>query len=197
MKPLSSSEKKKREQAILRAAARVLSARGFEALKMEEVAREAGLAKGTLFLSYRSKEDLVLALFSGMAADFAGALAALAAAKHPPEKLLSGLVLLLLNHFDRKRDITGYSGGLPLAGQRKEALRARFAGNLELIAAVLRRCAEGGLLRLEDPLFAASALFGLCRGSTSYARAFGRRLPAGERSRRLTEIFLNGTRKDK
>lgn len=197
MKALTDSEKKERERALLRAAARVLTARGFDAFRMEEVAREAGVAKGTLFLYYRSKEDLVLALFTEMAGAFGAALSGLAAARRPPEKLLGELVLLLLNHFDRKRDITGYSGGLPLSGPRKQALRARFAGNLELIAAVLRRCADGGLLRLDDPLFAASALFGLCRGSTSYAKAFGRRLPVEERARRLKAIFLNGTRKER
>ncbi|MDA8244035.1 MAG: TetR/AcrR family transcriptional regulator [Elusimicrobia bacterium] len=195
MKPLTDSQKRERELAIQRAATRVLAAKGFEALTMEEVAREAGVAKGTLFLYYKGKEELVQAVFSAMAEAFGAELRGLAASGGAPEDLLDRTILALLLHFDRKRDITGYSGGLPLAGPRREALRELFAGNMQAIAGILRLCAEGGLLDLEDPLFAASALFGLCRGSNSYARAAGRKLPVDERARRIKGIFLNGMRK--
>jgi hypothetical protein len=84
-----------------------------------------------------------------------------------------------------------------MAGQNKEKLRASFAANMEAIASALELCARGGLMELEDPLFSASALFGLCRGSNHYARAAGRNLPVQERARRITGIFLNGTRKNK
>ena len=195
MKALTDSQKRGKELEILQAATRVLASRGFNALTMEQVAKEVKVAKGTLFLYYRHKEELVLAVFSAMAKTLGNTLAAIAAAGLPPEELLQKTVHALLEHFDKKRDITGYSGGLPLAGPNKEALRARFAANMKTIAAVLELCAKGGLLELEDTLFSASALFGLCRGSNSYARAAGRRLPLDERARRITGIFLYGTRK--
>lgn len=197
MKALTRSQKKEKELEIIQAATRVLSARGFGTLTMDEVAKEAGLAKGTLFLYYKHKEDLVLAVFSAMAEVLGRTLSAIVASKLHPEEMLEKTVHALLEHFDKKRDITGYSGGLPLAGPNKEALRSRFAANMAAIAAALGRCADDGLLELEDPLFAASALFGLCRGSNSYARAAGRKLPVEERARRITGIFLNGTRKKK
>lgn len=195
MKALTEEQKRGKELKILRAATRVLAAVGFDRLTMDLVAKEAGVAKGTLFLYYRHKDDLVLSVFSVMAETLGITLGSLAAAGLPPEELLRKTVLALLEHFDKKRDITGYSGGLPLAGPYKEALRARFSANMEGIAAALKLCAEAGLLEIEDPLFAASALFGLCRGSNNYARAAGRKLPVEERARRITGIFLNGTRK--
>ncbi|HNW44609.1 MAG TPA: helix-turn-helix domain-containing protein [Elusimicrobiales bacterium] len=195
MKALTDAQKKEKGLEFIQAATRVLAQRGFDALTMEEVAREAGVAKGTLFLYYKCKEDLVQAVFATMAETFGGTLRALAASGLAPEELLNRTILALLEHFDKKRDITGYSGGLPLTGPRKEALRALFAANMEALAAVLRLCTGGGLLELADPLFAASALFGLCRGSNSYARAAGRQLPVAERARRIAGIFLNGTRK--
>jgi len=195
MKALTQEQKKGKELEILRAATRALAAGGFDGLTMEMVAKEARVAKGTLFLYYRNKEELVLAVFSAMAEEHGRTLAAVIDAGLPPEELLRKTVLALLGHFDKKRDITGYSGGLPLAGPNKEILRSRFAANMEVIASVLKLCAKSGLLELEDPLFSASALFGLCRGSNSYARAAGRKLPLEERARRITGIFLNGTRK--
>jgi len=196
MKALTDSQKKGKELEILRAATRALAAVGFDALTMEQVAKEARVAKGTLFLYYHHKEDLVLAVFSAMADTLGKTLAAVAADGLPPEELLQKIVRALLEHFDKKRDITGYSGGLPLAGPNKEILRARFASNMKIIADALELCARGGFLELEDPLFSASALFGLCRGSNSYARAAGRHLPVEERARRITGIFLDGTRKN-
>ena len=197
MKALTDAQKKEKELEILRAATRVLSERGFDAFTMDEVAKEAGLAKGTLFLYYKRKEDLILAVFSAMAESLGRTLGAISSSGLTPEETLRKTVRALLEHFDKKRDITGYSGGLPLAGPNKEALRSRFAANMEAIAAALELCARGGLLELEDPLFSASALFGLCRGSNSYARAAGRKLPVEERASRITGIFLNGTRKEK
>ena len=197
MKALTDSQKRGKELEIVQAATRVLAAGGFEALTMDQVAKEAKVAKGTLFLYYRHKEELVLAVFSAMAETLGKTLSALSASGLPPEKLLQGIVYALLEHFDKKRDITGYSGGLPLAGPNKETLRTRFAANMEAIADALKLCVGGGLLELDDPLFSASALFGLCRGSNSYARAAGKRLPVEERARRITGIFLDGTRKNK
>ena len=195
MKALTTEQKREKELEILQAATRVLAAGGFDALTLDQVAKETGVAKGTLFLYYRNKEELVLAVFSAMAETLGQTLTAVAASGLPPEELLKKTVLTLLEHFDKKRDITGYSGGLPMAGPNTEKLRAGFAANMAAIAAALKLCAAGGLLELEDPLFSASALFGLCRGSNSYARAAGRGLPVQERARRITGIFLNGTRK--
>ena len=197
MKALTAEQKREKELEILQAATRVLAAGGFDALTLDQVAKETGVAKGTLFLYYRNKEELVLAVFSAMAGSLARTLASVAASGLPPEQILHKTVLTLLEHFDKKRDITGYSGGLPLAGPNKEKLRASFGANMAALAAALKLCAEGGLLELEDPLFSASALFGLCRGSNSYARAAGRSLPVQERARRITGIFLDGTRKKK
>jgi AcrR family transcriptional regulator len=51
-----------RRQAILEAALAVFAANGFEAARLEDVAARAGVAKGTLYLYFRSKEALFEAL---------------------------------------------------------------------------------------------------------------------------------------
>jgi AcrR family transcriptional regulator len=43
---------------ILNAARRVFASRGFAAATVDEIAREAGIAKGTIYLYYRSKGDV-------------------------------------------------------------------------------------------------------------------------------------------
>ena len=196
MKALTGEQRKVKELDILQAATRVLASRGPDAFTMEEVAREARLAKGTLFLYYKQKDDLLLAVLSAMAMNLGNNLRAVVTAGHKPELTLEKTIRALLEHFDKKRDITGY-GAMPLAGDKKEKLRGLFAANMAAIVTALENCAAGGLLRLDDPFFAGSALFGLCRGSNLYARSAGRKLPVEERVRRIMRIFLDGTRKER
>ncbi len=51
-----------RKGQILEAATSVFSRLGFHRARMEDVALESGLAKGTLYLYYRSKDELIGAL---------------------------------------------------------------------------------------------------------------------------------------
>lgn len=60
MRPLTALEKQERRDALANQAAELFSAVGYARLTVDAVARAAGVAKGTVFLSFASKEDLVL-----------------------------------------------------------------------------------------------------------------------------------------
>ena len=51
-----------REASIIAAASEVFAARGVDGAKMIDIARQAGLAEGTLYLYYRNKHDLLTAV---------------------------------------------------------------------------------------------------------------------------------------
>ena len=53
-----------RTREILAAARQLLDQRGLEAMTMEEIAASAGVAKGTLYLYFQSKDDLIQALIT-------------------------------------------------------------------------------------------------------------------------------------
>ncbi len=58
-----------RRQQILDAAMQVFARLGFDKARMEDIARRAGLAKGTLYLYFKSKEEIILGVldqFMGM-----------------------------------------------------------------------------------------------------------------------------------
>ncbi len=59
--PLTGTAEGKRKS-ILEAALSVLKEKGVTGLKMEEVARQAGVAKGTIYLYFKNKRDLLKAL---------------------------------------------------------------------------------------------------------------------------------------
>jgi AcrR family transcriptional regulator len=56
------SRQQERTNQILDAAATVFARRGFDAARMDDIAQEAGLSKGTLYWYFKSKESLTLAL---------------------------------------------------------------------------------------------------------------------------------------
>ncbi len=60
-----------RRAAILAAAAAALAEEGFEAVSMNGLAERAGLAKGTLYLYFRTREEVFVALFLDSLAGFA------------------------------------------------------------------------------------------------------------------------------
>ncbi|QNI37261.1 TetR/AcrR family transcriptional regulator [Edaphobacter albus] len=65
-RPASSSKQKVvtelRRSEILAAATKVFGNKGFDATLMDEIARTAGLAKGTLYLYFKSKDDIYQAV---------------------------------------------------------------------------------------------------------------------------------------
>jgi AcrR family transcriptional regulator len=56
-------ERERRRQQILVAAKRVFSSKGFTGATMEDIAREAELSAGTLYLYFRNKDELFSSLF--------------------------------------------------------------------------------------------------------------------------------------
>ena len=81
---ISPQQKSERREQILAAAGRLFAAADFDSISMLDVAREAGLAKGTLYLYFQTKEQLFLALLAdGLAGWFAHLEQALQAAPTP------------------------------------------------------------------------------------------------------------------
>jgi AcrR family transcriptional regulator len=61
-KPRWQRRKDERPAEIISAALAVFAARGFAATRLDDVARRAGISKGTLYLYFRNKEDLFKAM---------------------------------------------------------------------------------------------------------------------------------------
>lgn len=61
-RPASDATSDKRER-ILAAAERVFAKRGFFAARVAEIAKDAGVADGTIYLYFKSKDDLLISLF--------------------------------------------------------------------------------------------------------------------------------------
>ena len=57
------SERSDKRERILLAAERIFARHGFFAARVSEIAKEAGVADGTIYLYFKSKDDLLISLF--------------------------------------------------------------------------------------------------------------------------------------
>lgn len=76
----------KRER-ILASAERIFARHGFFASRVSEIAKDAGVADGTIYLYFKSKDDLLIALFDGRMKQVNAALKEAIAGKPPVDQL--------------------------------------------------------------------------------------------------------------
>jgi len=126
---------------ILNAADRLLGRFGYSKTTMDDLAREAGIGKGTTYLHFRGKDEVFLSLIDRSVDGVLRRLRAMAGGPGPPEdRLRAMLCARVLLRFDA---FQGYAQGLHdllatlrplLVAQRERHLREEAA----IFAAVLR-----------------------------------------------------------
>jgi AcrR family transcriptional regulator len=92
-----------RTREILAAARRVMERHGLEAATMEEIAASAGVAKGTLYLYFQGREELIQALMSQVGENLLTDLEVILKRSGSPNEKLSHVVVLLLDYLERER----------------------------------------------------------------------------------------------
>ena len=96
-----------RREAILAAALDEFSSRGFEAARLDDVARRAGVAKGTIYLYFRDKESLFQELIRTMLTPLVGTIEALGQADVPLPVLADRIADLFVSQVyeTRRKDV--------------------------------------------------------------------------------------------
>ncbi len=96
-----------RREAILAAALDEFAARGFEAARLDDVAKRAGVAKGTIYLYFRDKQSLFQELVRAMLTPLVGTIEALSAADVPTSVLADTIVDLFVREVyeTRRKDV--------------------------------------------------------------------------------------------
>lgn len=154
-----------RPDEILDAALEVFSAEGFEAARVEDVARAAGISKAGLYLYFPGKEEILRALIAREVAPFAKSVSAIAeAGRDDPPTALAGIVSTLLplvadaRRFKTPRVVLAVAARFPEIGRhyRKEVVEIAAGAVAALVAAGAAR----GDFRKVDPTSAARLILG-------------------------------------
>lgn len=94
-----------RQQEIVAAATRIFAASGYDAAEMERVAAEIGIAKGTLYLYFKGKQDLFFACVDAGMQQITTALTAAREAPGDPFDRITLAIRAYLAFFDDHPDI--------------------------------------------------------------------------------------------
>ncbi len=93
---LKERQRQEREDLILQTAEEVITEKGYHETSMDEIAARVGIAKGTLYLHFASKEDLVLALIERSMPKFLQGIEQIAASALGPRPKLEAILQLMV-----------------------------------------------------------------------------------------------------
>lgn len=185
---------------ILDAAERLLARFGYKKTTMEDIAREAGLAKRTLYLHAASKEVVALATIDRIVDRLTSQLREVAETADPPEERLREMLLRrVLVRFDSVRH---YSHSLDeLFESLRPAYMARraryFAAEAKVFADLLAEGRRRGAFACDDPDATAHTLLLATNSLLPYsltARELGKREDVKQKALRIADLLLAGLR---
>jgi TetR/AcrR family fatty acid metabolism transcriptional regulator len=189
--PGADPEKRRR---ILDAAIRTFGRRGFHEARIADIAADAKVAEGTVYLYFRNKEDLLGVVFDESMDDVLEKGRAVARAKAPAADRLTALVDLHFQFIGSDRDLASV---FQIELRRSARLVARFSRSklvehFRLLGDVLKDGIASGEFRGDlDPRLAVRILFGAADEILSEWLLAGDRRPSAD-AKQLVGTLLRG-----
>jgi AcrR family transcriptional regulator len=187
-----------RVQTLMEATLRVIARKGMAAATMQEIADEAGVSKGTIYLYFRDRDELVERTFEGAIAQLMSELDAVLDRPMPFEEKIRELIAAKIAFFGKNREFFRLylSMRSPEGTQRpKQTCHPQYRVRAQRLAAVLQKAMDDGEVRPVDPN--RLALF-IIEGSTAIIleRLSEKHPPAeAEDVELVTSLILGGVRK--
>jgi AcrR family transcriptional regulator len=183
---------------ILDATDRLLARYGYRKMTMDDLAQEVGIGKGTIYLHFPSKEEVVLSHVDRIVERLKGELAGLArGGGRPAARLRRMLVTRVMFRFDSVQHYTESLSDL-LAALRPGLLarrRRHFEAEAELLAGVLREGRRAGDFQFRDARAAARTLLTATNALLPYslsARELGSRPELEAEAAAVVDMLLTG-----
>jgi len=178
---------------ILDAAIRCFSKAGYERATMDDVAEASGLSKGSLYRFFKSKDEILLALFEHYEERIGAAFV--------PSQQSPGGLSRLRSYGETAVEMLG--GASDLSGvwaeffghrESRERMRDVYRRSRRRIAAIVREGIESGEMRDRDPVDAATTILASMEGLLLQSMV-DPRFNARRRWRGVWEILEDGLRR--
>jgi len=186
-----------RVREILEAARRVMGRYGMQGTTVDRVAEEAKVAKGTIYLYFDTKDELVnAAVLEGLREMVAQTIASDNPSIPPLERIrrliLTQFRIQASNQDFLKTLIIGSSLDIELESEAGRKFMQVYAGHLDFVASVLQDAIDRGAIRSIDPQFAAFMLGEMITGSLRRRLLKLASSPIESDADAVVELFLNG-----
>ena len=187
-----------REDLILDAADRLLARYGYKKMTIDDLAREAGIGKGTVYLHFKSKEDVVLSHVDRIVERLLEQMQTIIDSEAAPEeKLRQMLVRRVMFRFESVQHYTE-SISLVLRDLRAGLLERRaryFEEEAKAFATVLRQGQHAGVFRRHEALATARLLITATNALLPFnlsTRELGKRSEVENSVSRIADLMLHG-----
>lgn len=155
-------------EAILDAARAVFSLHGFDATTVDAVAAEAGIAKGTVYLYFKSKDELYIAALVRDVERLSEAFRTEMTRRGPfldkVEAWLRARLAYAKQHEDFLRIYLAEQGGMFVKAPGCKELRRIARENMAYLACVVEEAQAGGEIRKLPPFAVAATISDMARG---------------------------------
>ncbi|MEM0928767.1 MAG: helix-turn-helix domain-containing protein [Pseudomonadota bacterium] len=189
--PLSRRERKKREtrRRILDAAFSLMKARGYENVKIEDIARHADIANATFFLHFPNKSALVAAFNEDVSEKV---LARLTEFELPPIEQLELLRAIVMDEWNEHADLLRHLVSDALA-QGAEDIDGSAASIVEIAEAIMRKGQDDRSFSGDfDADIAAHCLVACWRAAVHQWALTGDAARAQRANRQALDLILSG-----
>jgi AcrR family transcriptional regulator len=187
-RPFPDEQAAKRER-ILTAALKLFAHESYQAVTMDRVAAAAGVAKGTLYLYFPSKDALYLGVLSdGLDTAYRTYMNS-ADPKLPVVERLRRSIAMMVEFYDQRRDFLQFFATEEprLSEARNRIIEGSRERGFNFFASLIEEGIHSGVFTRVDPRLATFAIQGAIRSLLLY---YGPGRPVGELSRELGNMIL-------
>jgi AcrR family transcriptional regulator len=171
-------------RSILDAALRMFIAHGFEAASMEGIAREAGVAKLTLYRHFETKEQLFVEVARRAQLSVRERLGAMVDRGRPLEEVLRDIITRLYDGYTHPEYLAVLRLVIAEAGRFPKLGRAMLDDSRQVsepLVEYLQQLKDSGQIDVDSPSDAVTQICGLAMGAGRYVLTTPSRRPASRR----------------
>ena len=185
------SEPVRRAQ-LLSAARKVFRAKGYDGASVDEIVREAGVAKGTFYLYFPSKKDAAVSLRDGLMETMAQAIATAVASRTSFEDRLESLIAAGFKVARKNTDLFKLTFiGADETHPELHSESPEHASILTVITDLFRDAVDAGEMEGMDPEIAARLAIGLLQHAMLEAFVFGEGEEVDRLEQGVSVLLLN------
>jgi len=190
-------DKTDKRDAILHAAWGLIRHYGYNKTTIDDIAREAKVGKGTVYLYFKSKKEIMLALTDLTNERITRELERIAAGDQPPEERIRACVLYrlmtlfdLVNRYPHSEDVI--ASILPEIVERLDRYVRRHG---ELLGQIVEQACEDGIFVSKNPAATGQLLANLFEFMTPPYYRFNSRKSLEGFAGQVVDLILDGLRK--
>ncbi|MBN2225237.1 MAG: TetR/AcrR family transcriptional regulator [Deltaproteobacteria bacterium] len=190
----------RRRDEMMAAAARLFADRGYVRTTMAEIAKRAEFALGTIYQSFRTKEDVYFSILSEKSDELIAILDREELKAFPPDAALERAVRIVLEFFEQNIDffriyITDWGTfEANLTGDYRRILKEKYDRFLAFFTGIIQRGVAGGVLKPYDAVETAYVLVGILSAYIFQWSVEPKTAPFVEKTEMIVRLFLEGAR---